>query len=62
MQSHFENLKTLLESLLTARMTELQEEIELIKERSLKPLQQCDDLISEAIAAATTVMEQGLVF
>ena len=55
-------MKSLLESLLTARMTELQEEIELIKERSLKPLQQCDDLISEAIAAATTVMEQGLVF
>ena len=58
-QSHFENLKRLVEGLLTARMSQLHEEIELIKDRSLKPLEQCEDLISEAIAAAATVMEKG---
>ena len=58
-QSHFENLRTLIQEALTVRMTQLCEEIELIKTRSIQPLQQCEDLISEAIVAATTVMEQG---
>lgn len=58
-QSHFESLRILIQEALTVRMTQLCEEIELIKTRSIQPLQQCEDLISEAIVAATTVMEQG---
>ena len=58
-QSHFENLRTLIQEALTVRMTQLCEEIELIKTNSIQPLQQCEDLINEAIVAATTVMEQG---
>lgn len=58
-QAHFERLKILIQDALTARMTQLVEEIEEIKNRSLKPLQQCEDLINDAITSATSVLEQG---
>ena len=59
-QCHFETVRTLIQDALTSRLNQLVEEIELIKIKSLQPLQQCEDLISEAIGAASTVMEQGI--
>ena len=59
-QQHFESVTALIHDALSSRLNQLVEEIESIKLRSIQPLQQCEDLISEAIGAASTVIEQGM--
>jgi len=59
-KSHFQALEKTLTTVLSSRMTKLLDDVEEIERTNLDPLQQCEDMINQALGDATYCMEQGM--
>ncbi|XP_046361558.2 cytokine receptor-like factor 3 [Haliotis rufescens] len=59
LKAHFDELKTVLNEALEARLSTLTQEIDSIEETAMTPLGQCEEMIQQGIDNAASVMEEG---
>lgn len=58
-KGHFQALEKTLTSVLSSRMSKLLSDIDELERTNMEPLQQCEDMINQALVDATACMEQG---
>ncbi|KAK3742722.1 hypothetical protein RRG08_025664 [Elysia crispata] len=58
-EAHFTKLKNAIIKAMDKRLTQLQHEIENIRDSALKPLDECKSLVDDGLSAAAQIMEEG---
>lgn len=59
LEQHFSDLKGTLKKLLDERLTSLLQEVDVIEQESIKPLDECQKLIEHGVSTADDLLREG---